>query len=172
MTPVFLPKKIPGQRSLVGYSPRGCKELDVMEWLSMRTHQGGLCWPIWAFLRSRTNPCYMLAGALCTVLVSQRSVPWPLFQHWTHLSCTTWHMVLVSWSDVQNFPVQTPYFQYLVPLATWGLTPASSLAACWLAISDFARLSGNMSWQPEAGDERCVGSGDTRSWSEPATRIC
>ena len=31
MTPVFLPKKIPGQRSLVGYSPRGCNELDVME---------------------------------------------------------------------------------------------------------------------------------------------
>ena len=31
MTPVFLPKKTPGQRSLAGYSPRGCKELDVME---------------------------------------------------------------------------------------------------------------------------------------------
>ena len=30
-TPVFLPGKSQGQRSLVGYSPWGCKELDTME---------------------------------------------------------------------------------------------------------------------------------------------
>ena len=75
MTPVFLPKTSPGPRNLVGYSPWGCKELDVMEPLSMHTYQGGPCWPIWAFLTSRANPCYTLAGALCTVLISQRSVP-------------------------------------------------------------------------------------------------
>jgi len=28
-TPVFLPGKSHGQRSLVGYSPQGCKELDM-----------------------------------------------------------------------------------------------------------------------------------------------
>ena len=28
-TPIFLPEDFPGQRSLVGYSPRGCKELDT-----------------------------------------------------------------------------------------------------------------------------------------------
>ena len=28
-TPVFLPEKSHGQRSLVGYSPWGCKELDT-----------------------------------------------------------------------------------------------------------------------------------------------
>ena len=28
-TPVFLPGKFHGQRSLVGYSPWGCKELDM-----------------------------------------------------------------------------------------------------------------------------------------------
>ena len=33
-TPVFLPEKSHGQRSLVGYSPRGHKELDVTEQLS------------------------------------------------------------------------------------------------------------------------------------------
>ena len=27
-TPVFLPEEFHGQRSLVGYSPWGCKELD------------------------------------------------------------------------------------------------------------------------------------------------
>ena len=30
-TPVFLPGKSHGQRSLAGYSPRGCKESDMTE---------------------------------------------------------------------------------------------------------------------------------------------
>ena len=30
-TPVFLPGKSYGQRSLVGYSPKGCKDLDMTE---------------------------------------------------------------------------------------------------------------------------------------------
>ena len=34
-TPVFLPEKSHGQRSLVGYSPWGCKESDMTERLSM-----------------------------------------------------------------------------------------------------------------------------------------
>ena len=32
-TPVFLPGESHGWRSLVGYSPRGCKESDTTEWL-------------------------------------------------------------------------------------------------------------------------------------------
>ena len=35
--PEFLPGESHGQRSLVGYSPRGCKELDKTEWLT-HTH--------------------------------------------------------------------------------------------------------------------------------------
>ena len=31
LTPKFLPGESHGQKSLVGYSPRGCKELDVNE---------------------------------------------------------------------------------------------------------------------------------------------
>jgi len=34
-TPVFLPEKIHGQRSLMGYGPWGCKELDTTEQLSL-----------------------------------------------------------------------------------------------------------------------------------------
>ena len=34
-TPVFLPGKFHGQRSLAGYSPRSHKELDTTEWLSI-----------------------------------------------------------------------------------------------------------------------------------------
>ena len=37
-TPVFLPGKSHGQRSLVGCSPWGCKELDMNELLSVHTH--------------------------------------------------------------------------------------------------------------------------------------
>ena len=33
-TPLFSPGKSHGQRSLVGYSPRGHKESDMAEWLS------------------------------------------------------------------------------------------------------------------------------------------
>ena len=37
-SPVFLPKKSHGQRSLLGYSLRGHKELDTTEQMSMPTH--------------------------------------------------------------------------------------------------------------------------------------
>ena len=37
-TPVFFPGKFHRQRSLVSYSPWGCKESDTAEWLSMLTH--------------------------------------------------------------------------------------------------------------------------------------
>ena len=36
-TPVFLPGKSQGQRSLVGYSPRGHKESDTIEWLNRKS---------------------------------------------------------------------------------------------------------------------------------------
>ena len=44
--PVFLPGKFHGQRSLVGHSPQGCKELDTTEQLSTHTHTHNL-WPHW-----------------------------------------------------------------------------------------------------------------------------
>ena len=34
-TPVFWPREFHGQRSLAGYSPQGCKELDMAERLSL-----------------------------------------------------------------------------------------------------------------------------------------
>ena len=38
-TPVFLPEEFRGQRSLVGYSPWGCKELVTTEWLTLHFHR-------------------------------------------------------------------------------------------------------------------------------------
>ena len=34
--PVFLPEKSHGERSLAGYSPKGCKELDTTEYAPPR----------------------------------------------------------------------------------------------------------------------------------------
>ena len=35
-TPVFFPGKFHGQRSLMGYNPWGCKELDMTDWTFMQ----------------------------------------------------------------------------------------------------------------------------------------
>ena len=42
-SPVFLPGKFQGQRSLVVYSPWGCKELDTIEGLSTSTLNTPFC---------------------------------------------------------------------------------------------------------------------------------
>ena len=48
-TPVFLPGKSHGQRSLVGYTPWGSKELDMTEWLHFIT-LNTLCWKLLIFI--------------------------------------------------------------------------------------------------------------------------
>ena len=35
-TPVFLPRELHGQKNMVGYSPRGHKELDTTEQLTLK----------------------------------------------------------------------------------------------------------------------------------------
>ena len=42
-TPVFLPGESHGQKSPMGYSPRGCKELDTTEWLSTHAQHNHSC---------------------------------------------------------------------------------------------------------------------------------
>ena len=39
--PVFLSGKFHGQKGLAGYSPWGCKESDMTEWLSTHEREGG-----------------------------------------------------------------------------------------------------------------------------------
>ena len=40
--PGFLPEKSHGQMSLVGYNPKGWKESDMTEWLSMHVMYGSI----------------------------------------------------------------------------------------------------------------------------------
>ena len=42
-TPVYLPGEFHGQRSLVGYSPWGCKELDATEQLNTKHNTAYIC---------------------------------------------------------------------------------------------------------------------------------
>ena len=58
-TPVFLPEKSHGQRSLAGYSPWGRKESDNAEQLSA-AHYGYVC--KWACCRARGTPLRALWG--------------------------------------------------------------------------------------------------------------
>ena len=43
LIPVFLPGEFRGQKSLVGYSPWGCKELETSEWLTHTVLFPGWC---------------------------------------------------------------------------------------------------------------------------------
>ena len=45
-TPVFLPGKSHGQRSLVGYSPWGLRESDTIEWLNNEAHRADDFYPV------------------------------------------------------------------------------------------------------------------------------
>ena len=55
-TPVFLPGECHGQRSLVGCSPRGRKELDTAKWLTHRWIVKQMAYPI----RNRYLPTFLL----------------------------------------------------------------------------------------------------------------
>ena len=59
-TPVFLPRKFHGQRSLVDYSSRGHKELDMTEWLILSLFFSIRCL-IWSFFFP-SNCCHWLIG--------------------------------------------------------------------------------------------------------------
>ena len=70
-TPVFLPGKSCGQRSLGGYNPQGCKESDTTEWLSwlfLRKHIAFLGVSLLGCLPS--GPMPQLTSLMCCVLFS------------------------------------------------------------------------------------------------------
>ena len=69
-TLVFLPGESHGRRSLAGYSPQGCKKLDMTE-VSMHTQEfrgGGLIWDF---------PGGLVAKTLCSQCREPGFSPWP-----------------------------------------------------------------------------------------------
>ena len=61
-TPVFLPGKSHGQRSLAGYSPWGHKESDMTQWLSAHVHT-----------HTHTSVCTILLLFSCLGIIFCRS---------------------------------------------------------------------------------------------------
>ena len=70
-TPVFLPGKVHGQRSLAGYSLWGGKESDTTQRLTLHFH-------LFRFLvvATHSNPCLCHFGAFCPRLLSIFSSYW------------------------------------------------------------------------------------------------
>ena len=69
-TPVFLPGEFHGQRSLVGYRPWGCKELNMTERLSLLLVMTNLQ----SVLKSRDitllTKIYIVKAMVCSVVMS------------------------------------------------------------------------------------------------------
>ena len=80
-TPVFLPEKSHGQRSLETYSPWSCKESDTTEWLSTLTvysiNMSGAP-RIGIKLRLLVGACVIVGGGLVAKLCPTLATPWTI----------------------------------------------------------------------------------------------
>lgn len=133
----------------------------------------GLCWPTYTVtFEPSCDQGQSLMTCLLGLCVQPVCMELSSLILSTRSSSELHYMVLVSWSDVLNLPLQTSSFKCLVPLAP-GAHTSFLPGSCWLDVSHSAGLSVYVSWQPEAGECRreVCGSGDTRSRSESATRI-
>ena len=74
--PIVLPGEFHGQRSLVGYSPWGRKELDKTEWLTHFHALADTGLPLSSFLQTAfyTFRFYSLAGKKDNLMISNRQV--------------------------------------------------------------------------------------------------
>ena len=92
-TPVFLPGKFHGQRSLAGYSPWGCKESDTTEWLKqhgvLQTFWILVSWPpISIALEKKKKPTSRLIVTTSNLFIA-------LCQH-SFWEC--WHVLGCRWA--------------------------------------------------------------------------
>ena len=76
-TPLFLPRESHGQRSLKGYSPWGCKELDMTEHTHTHTHTHTVCTYIYiyTFLLSTHQWTLELFPSIVIILFSAHCFP-------------------------------------------------------------------------------------------------
>ena len=89
-TPVFLPGESHGQRTLEGYNPWGCKELDMLKRLSVEEgHEGGpggtgLGWDAWnktgvgKLLRGCLEPALWMSALILLVMLNSCPCFFPL----------------------------------------------------------------------------------------------
>ena len=102
--PVFLPGKSHGQRSLVSYSPRGCRESDMIEWLSTHT------WPRrpdFPFYNGKESAKYIFIYIknLAIHLKPTQHCKWTLFQlkkEKRNIHSLTWKTTVFSYSGMPS----------------------------------------------------------------------
>ena len=94
-TPVFLPGKSHGQRSLAGYSPRGCKESDTTEWVE-RTHTS---WHIYCMCVVWSCSAPSLGYKCCVSQMFTVFTSVSLAPHLMHDRYTWWMSSFLGWGN-------------------------------------------------------------------------
>ena len=107
-TPLFLPEKFHGQRSLVGYSPWGCKELDMTN----HEHKWSfllVAIPWWASGKSPIiyNLTETSSQAACITLWTRgghktEAIKQALYRIWVLIRVTQVEAPLISWRVVYS----------------------------------------------------------------------
>ena len=123
-TPVLLPGKSHGQRSMVGYSPRGCKESDTNEWLhfhfeyssalpffgiGMKTDLFQSCGDCWIFQICWNIECSTLTASSSRIWNSSTGIPSPplalfvVMLSKAHLTSHSRYLALGEWSHHHDY---------------------------------------------------------------------
>ena len=150
-TPVFLPAELHGQRSLVGYSPQGHKQLDRMECPagSQQVGRGVLRWQIWFIKRiwkihilassplpvmkwgqriKKKKCCFIQTKLVCQLCVQPVGLSvWNSCPRMTTLGILDWAPVVFQYAA----PAPSLYPQTPVPLLTFR---DHSRRSCWVTI--------------------------------------
>ena len=128
-TPVFLPGEFHGQKSLAGYSPWGCKELDMTERLthslSMFSSVAQLC-PTLCDPMDCSTPGFLVHHQLLEPTQTHvhrvgdaiqpshpLSSPSPTFSLSQHQGLSQWVSSLHQVTKVLEFQLQHQYFQWI-----------------------------------------------------------
>ena len=115
-TPVFLPGKSHGRRSLVGYSPWGCKESDTTE-QACSHRKGCKSWVLLSLLQSFLF-CLLLAFALSVYYLPDGST-----------NCITHPLILWTkfyWNTVHPFVYVLSVAAFLLHQQSWAVVTEST----------------------------------------------
>ena len=130
-TSVFLPGKFHGQRSLVGYSPWGHKELNMTEWLSTHTHNMGVSR---GRLDTANNPFII-------IFIEQFCYTKEVFK--SHSSKTHRAARDVKWwGSLGRFVTQSK----LILLATWQANKSRDKSLGWGIVTLFGKPANPRRW--------------------------
>ena len=95
-TPVFLPEKSHGQRSLADYSPWCCKELDSTEWLILHFNWSLKYWPMCCKVINshlfKKTPTHYVPNTVLNIVCLYVCVHIPIYTlHFTTALWNRWH---------------------------------------------------------------------------------